>query len=50
MRKFVDEYIYPDAQVRVLPALGAPSINPVISQARELDGKRPSQSVIDKMA
>lgn len=32
VRKFVDEYIYPDAQ------------------ARELDGKRPSQSVIDKMA
>ncbi|CCL98179.1 uncharacterized protein FIBRA_00173 [Fibroporia radiculosa] len=32
VRKFMDEYVYPDAQ------------------ARELDGKRPSQSVIDKMA
>ncbi|KAJ7593030.1 peroxisomal acyl-CoA-dehydrogenase [Mycena floridula] len=32
MRKFFDEYVYPDAQ------------------AREEDGKRPSQSVIDKMA
>jgi len=32
MRKFVDEFVYPDAQ------------------AREEDGKRPSQSVIDAMA
>ena len=46
----MDEYVYPDAQVNPLslPVLYPSYANPL--QAREADGKRPSQSVIDKMA
>ena len=47
----MDEYIYPDAQVYYLNSdQEAWFLTVMWRQARELDGKRPSQSVVDKMA
>ena len=53
MRKFVDDYLFEDAQVRInsLEFVGLRvDSKTIFVQAREADGKRPSQAVIDKMA
>ena len=51
MRKFVDEFVYPDAQVSTFLDIRKRSSHMYcLQQAREEDGKRPSQSVIDAMA
>ena len=52
MRVFVDETIYPDGQVCLGFFLGSGLGDAyyLCVQAREADGKKPSQDVIDKMA
>ena len=49
MRKFVQEHIYPDAQVKYFASSRDVKCSYVV-QAREEDGKRPSISVVQKMA
>lgn len=50
VRKFVDEVVFPDAMVSPERTFtNDPSLD-IDTQAREEDGKRPSLSVIEKMA
>lgn len=47
----MDEIIYPDAQVSTICKITLSlRHNDWFSKAHELDGKRPSQSIIEKMA
>lgn len=50
MRKFVDEVLTPEAQVRIVSSLPSLVIDLYMKQERELNGKNPSQAVFDAMA